>query len=320
MALTALLDVELTVPRPDQLAAFWERRGLVPTAPGVLGTADRASQLRLREGPYRHVSELRLACDDEADLARAARRLEALGATVRLGAGELRVADPILDHDVVLTVGAAAPLTPPAPRELNRPGQLARVDRRSSACLGRTPRAPRRVGHVVFGTPDVEASRAFYVDGLGFEVSDGIAGGLGWFLRCSTDHHNLLLMPAPVPCLNHYAVELDDLDAIGLTAMDVLGERAAELADAPVSVAGPGRHVLGANLFWYLLDPAGGMFELFADMDQIVDSAAWARDSFDDGWDPFGIAAWSPADPLPDFFLPADIADLAAAREAAGVR
>ena len=165
----------------------------------------------------------------------------------------------------------------------------------------------------MFGTPDVEASRAFYVDGLGFEVSDGIAGGLGWFLRCSTDHHNLLLMPAPVPCLNHYAVELDDLDAIGLTAMDVLGERAAELADAPVSVAGPGRHVLGANLFWYLLDPAGGMFELFADMDQIVDSAAWARDSFDDGWDPFGIAAWSPADPLPDFFLPADIADLAAA-------
>ena len=31
-------------------------------------------------------------------------------------------------------------------------------------------------------------------------------GGRGWFLRCSPDHHNMLITPGPVPYLNHYAL------------------------------------------------------------------------------------------------------------------
>ena len=308
--LNALLDLELSVPDPEELERFWLRRGLQATAPGVLGTADRPSQLRLREGGYRHVSEVRLACDDEGDLDEIAARLDKLGLSADVRDGELRTIDPCNEHAVVVQVATAAPLTPPAPRELNRPGAPVRVDRRSTACLGRAPSAPRRVGHVVFGTPDVEASRAFYVEGLGFQVSDGVGPGLGWFLRCSTDHHNLLLMPAPVPCLNHYAVELDDADAIGLAAHAVLAER------PEATVAGLGRHIVGANLFWYLLDPAGGMFELFADMDQIVDDERWAREERRDDWG-LDIAAWNAAGPTPDFFLPADLDALAAARDAA---
>ena len=309
--LNALLDLELTVPDPAGLEGFWLRRGLLPTAPGVLGTADRPTQLRLREGPYRHVSQLRLGCDTAGDLDEIAARLDKLGLVAHLGDGELRVADPINDHDVVVAVVAAPALTPPAPRQLNGPGHITRTDRRSSACLGRAPSAPRRVGHVVFGTPDVEASRSFYEDGLGFEVSDGVGPGLGWFLRCSADHHNLLLMPSPVPCLNHYAVEVDDVDAIGLAAHAVLAER------PEATVAGLGRHIVGANLFWYLLDPAGGMFELFADMDQIVDAEQWAKDERRDDWG-LDIAAWNASGPSPDFFLPSDLDALASARATAG--
>jgi len=312
MGLTALLDLELSIPDPDALAAFWGRRGMIRTGDRVLGTVDRPSQLRLTEGPYRHVSELRLACSSEEDLDDIANRLDKLGLDATVGDGVLRCADPINDHDVVVEVTTAPALTTYAPQPANAPGRLERVDRRSPACVGDAPHAPRRVGHVVFGTPNVEASAAFYVDGLGFKISDVVGNGLAYFLRCSSDHHNLLLAPSPAPCLNHYAVEMDDIDAIGLAGMEVLAER------ADCAIAGIGRHVVGANLFWYLLDPAGGMFELFADMDQIVDDDRWAREIRRDDWDPFTIGAWMPSDAKPDFFLPVDLDEIVRAREAAG--
>lgn len=319
MAVTSLLDLELAVPDPTELAAFWERRGL-RRDDGVLGTIERPSQLRLKEGPYRHVSELRVSCESEFDLDDVATRLDKLGVRSDRRGTTLRCADPLGDHDVVIEVTEPAPLQPPPRRSANQPGRDGRIDRRSSACLGEAPHGPRRVGHVVFGTPDVAASTAFYAEGLGFRISDIVGGGLGCFLRCSPDHHNLLLAPAPIPCLNHYAVEMDDVDAIGLAGMQIRdeglrGEGRSTAAD--VSIAGIGRHVVGANLFWYLLDPAGGMFELFADMDQIHDDERWEHETRRDDWDPFTIGAWMPSEAKPDFYLPADIDALARARAAA---
>ncbi len=311
MALTCLLDLELAIPEPDELLEFWQRRGLVLTGPQVVGTAERPSQLRIQEGPFRHVSEMGIACSSEADLVDIAARLERLGVDAVVRDGTLRVADPVLDHVVRIETTAAPDIGTAAPQPRNAPGTSTRLDRRAPASRGESSHAPRRIGHVVFGTPDVEASRAFFVDGLGFRVSDVIGDGIAYFLRCSTDHHNLLLAPAPVPCLNHYAVEMDDVDAIGLAANDILGER------PDCSVAGLGRHIVGANLFWYLLDPAGGLFELFADMDQIVDDERWEREVRRDDWDPFGIAAWNAGAPTPDFFLPSDLDDLARRRELA---
>jgi catechol 2,3-dioxygenase-like lactoylglutathione lyase family enzyme len=310
MGLTSLLDLELAVPEPEDLASFWIRRGMTATAPGVLGTADRPSQLRIREGAYRHVSELRIGCDTDADLDAIGSRLDGLGVAFVRDDGRLRCGDPVLDHDVVVEVAGVPPLTPPADRVLNRPGVLARTNRRSSACLGAAPHAPRRVGHAVFGSPDVAASKTFYVDGLGFKVSDSI-GDFAYFIRCSADHHNMLLAPAPIPVLNHYAVEMDDIDAIGLAGTAITAER------EDSSVTGIGRHVIGANVFWYLLDPAGGMFELFADMDQITDDELWAEEQAKGDWDPFGVAAWNATGIKADFFAPADLDDLTRARDAA---
>ena len=312
MPLCDLLDLQLSVPDPDGLVAFWEGLGMTRTDHSTLGTAARPSQLRVAEGPYRHVSELRLGCTDEADLVAIAGRLDGLGVASSLSDGVLRCRDPLADHEVVVEVRRAEPLAPLPPRQLNGPGRRERVNRRSTAAVRVEPAPPRRVGHVVFGSTDVAATVAFYRDGLGFLVSDTIDQGVGCFLRCSTDHHNLRVMPAPVPCMNHYAVEMDDVDAIGLAGMRVVAGRERS------SVYGIGRHVLGSNLFWYLLDPAGGMFELFADMDQIVDDAAWEAEEFGGDWDPFTIASWEPGPAEPDFFLPADIDDLARARAAVG--
>ncbi len=312
MPLHSLLDLELSVPDPDALVGFWTGLGMVRTDAGILGTADRPSQLRVAEGSYRHVSELRLGCSDESDLVAIRDSLNALGVPSTLTDGALRCVDPLGDHEVVVEVADVPPLTTPEAREANRPGRITRANSRSSGATGSQPAPPRRVGHVVFGTTDVAASAVFYGDGLGFKLSDSLEGGFARFFRCSTDHHNLLLMPAPVPCMNHYAVEMDDVDAIGLAGMRVVAER------PEASVYGVGRHVLGANLFWYLLDPQGGMFELFADMDQITDDDQWEAEELRTDWDPFTIASWEPGHAKPDFFLPADIDDLAKAREAAG--
>ena len=311
MPVSSLLDLELSVPDPDALSDFWNQLGLVGSD-GVLGTAERPSQLRVKEGSYRHVSEMRLGCDDEADLPAIQRRLEALGVPAIISDGVLRCNDPLADHVVVIEVATQIPITPPVERVLNLPGTTRRTNRRSEAAIGTQAATPRRVGHVVFGTTDVARSTRFYNEGLGFRISDRIGDGIGTFLRCSTDHHNLLLMPSPVPCMNHYAVEMDDVDAIGIAGMQVVRDRPES------SIYGIGRHVLGANLFWYLLDPAGGMFELFSDMDQITDDEAWEANERRDDWDPFTIAAWEPGPSKPDFFLPADIEQLALAREGAG--
>ncbi len=319
MPLTDLLDLELAVPDPDALVAFWQRRGLTPdetatgTTAATLGTVERPSLLRVRHAPYRHVSEVRLGCESDADLDDIVRRLAQLGIDADRTDGSLRVADPICDHDIVVDVAPDPPVVPVAPpdaTQTNAPGRRDRLDRRAPASLGATAHAPRRVGHVVFGTPDVEASTTFYVEGLGFKISDLVGGGLAAFLRCSPDHHNLLLAPAPVPCLNHYAFEMDDIDAIGLAGMQAIAE------DPECGVAGIGRHVVGANLFWYLLDPAGGMFELFADMDQITDDDRWEREERRDDWDPFTVGAWMPAEVKPDFWLPTDIDAIARGRDA----
>ena len=311
MPLNALLDIKLAVPDPDELIAFWVVLGLDLTAPGTLGTTERPSQLRVDAGDYRHVAEVVLACDSEDDLVVIMTNLATLGIDATVRDGVLRCRDPLADHEIRIEVADQAALTPPSSRQRNRPGSLERENRRSSVVMGGHGAVPRRVGHVVFGTPDVAASTRFYRDGLGLLVSDAITDGIGTFLRCTPDHHNIFLMPAPIPCMNHYALEMDDVDAIGLAGMKVV-------ADNPeATVFGPGRHLIGSNQFWYLLDPAGGMFEFFSDMDQITDAERWDTEQRRDDWDPV-IAAWQPAPPKDDFFLPSDWEAIAKARDAAG--
>ena len=75
---------------------------------------------------------------------------------------------------------------------------------------------PRRAGqhrlrplHVVF------------TDGLGFRVSDRISGA-GAFMRCSTDHHNVLVLAAPLNFLHHTSWQVDDVDEVGRRVRHVL--------------------------------------------------------------------------------------------------
>ena len=316
MALNGLLDIELSVPNPTDLLEFWERRGMVRTADGALGTTDRPVQLRIAEGSYRHMSELHMSCETDQDLADIAARIGEMGVASTIVDTRLTCIDPVFQHRVVIDVTRAHPLTPTQRRAWNHPGEQNRVGTRADATTEATPRPPRRLGHFVLGTPHFVEATAFFVDGLGFKVSDQLLNGLATFGRIEQDHHNLLIQPGPTSYINHYALEMDDIDAVGKAGQAVLAER----PDA--NVVGVGRHFLGSNVFWYLTDPSGTMFEFFSDIDQIIDDEAWERDHCrrdwmgSDGMAP--ISVWGP--PEPETFLnPADLPAIGAARQALGL-
>lgn len=317
MALNGLLDIEMAVADPGELHSFWTRHGMVATSDHVLGTIDRPSQVRLKEGSYRHLTKLRLSCERESDLADIGKRLGDAGVASSTAGTTLTCIDPVFGHVVEIEVGSPHPLTPSQQRAFNGPGQKSRLDTRASAVLDHSAPAPRRIGHIVLGTPHFGRAVDFYVNLLGFRISDQIRKGLATFMRVESDHHNLMIQPGPTSYLNHYALEVDDVDAVGLAGTAVVSER------SDSSVVGVGRHNLGANVFWYLRDPAGNMFEFFSDMDQIVDAETWDRVHRRLDWEgedgPAGFSVWGPKDPPPVFFNPPDIAEIGAGRQAAGL-
>jgi catechol 2,3-dioxygenase-like lactoylglutathione lyase family enzyme len=318
MALNGLLDIELSVPDPQALADFWLRHGLELSSDGVLGTASRPVQIRVAEGDHRHLSMMHLGCEQERDLHDIADRLGSLGVAANIEGTTLTCTDPVLGHRVVVEVVVAQPdPRAGAERHHNRPGEHRRLTARASVVHEAAPRPPRRLGHFVLGSPRIGDTNAFYIGGLGYRISDQIAGEHATFLRCERDHHNLLVHRAPTGFLNHYALEMDDIDAVGRAGNAVLAEQ------PDSSVAGIGRHYLGSNVFWYLRDPAGNMFEFFCDMDQIDDDDLWDREVGRRDWGtperPAPFSTWGPPEPR-DFARQPDLADIARAREARGLQ
>ncbi len=303
MGMHRLTRITIGVPDVEAVTGFYRDFGLAETASGALATRDGGEQLRLVEAPQRRLVELGIGVENPDDLDRIERALPELGAESRKVDGALHTIEPVTATRVVLTV---APLleqeASPRPT-VNRPGSIERTNDRAAG-LDRpnqsdaAPVQPRKLGHVVLGSPDQEATQRFFTEGLGFKVSDSIAG-IAAFLRCSTDHHNLLVQGAPITYLHHTSWQVDDVDDIGRAATAMLD------ADPKRQVWGLGRHYIGSNFFWYLRDPAGNFAEYYSDLDVI-----------DDEWHPTAIAdrralyAWGP--PVPDeFLLPVDLASLA---------
>ena len=65
-------------------------------------------------------------------------------------------------------------------------------------------------GSIVLHSPDHKAMVAFFMDVLGFRLSDWL-GDFMAFLRCNEWHHRLAVAPGP-PCLNHVAFDMLTVD------------------------------------------------------------------------------------------------------------
>jgi catechol 2,3-dioxygenase-like lactoylglutathione lyase family enzyme len=298
MSLHRLNAVVMGVPNPAETAAYYEEFGLAPGPDGWFSTRDGGRQLRVVHAPTRRLLELRIGVDDADDLDRAAASL------ARMGIGSERKRSTLTACELATGVTAVLEVTPrlvqpPTPATpYNGPGRSERSGR-APGVLRLERVQPRKLGHAVVGTTDFAVTKAFFADGLGFKVSDSIKDH-GAFLRCSTDHHNLLVLSAPVTFLHHTSWQVDDVDDVGRGA-------SAMLEDHPERhIWGLGRHHAGSNFFWYLKDPAGNFSEYYSDMDCIVDDQLWTPEVLEGAR---GLFNWGPPPP-PSFLAPEDLAAL----------
>ena len=305
MPLHRISSYTYEVPNVADVAAYYTDFGLEPQGDGWFATTHGGRQLRLVQGNRRHVTALELGADDTDDLDRIAADLTRLDVASSRDGDRLTTADPVSGTQVSVVVQDRIVPSQAVLPAYNGPGRTARSTARAEGILREAPVRPRRLGHVVIVTPEADGARKFFEEGIGFKVSD--RAGIGAFLRCSTDHHNLLLLDGPVVFPHHVAWEVDDVDEIGRGAHHLLD------GDAGRHAWGFGRHYAGSNFFWYLRDPAGTYTEYYADMDVIDDDAAWTVGNHEGLR---GLYAWGP--PVPeDFLAPRDVPDLIAA-EAAG--
>jgi hypothetical protein len=302
MAMHRLLGMHVGVPDPDDLAAFYEEMGLAHDGSGGIDSPDGGTQVTIEQHSFRRLLGIDIGVVDDRDLDAAADRAASIGLTVRRDGDRLGVTDPATQVTISLTPAAPLVQAPPDPAPApNAPGAPVRVNRRAPAVFG-APRPPRRLGHVVIGSPDPAMTRSVLVDGLGFKVSDD-AEGILTFLRCSTDHHNVAIVHSPVPILQHYSWECDDLDHAGHLATALLR------TDPSRHTWGIGRHFAGSNFYWYLRDPSGSFIELYSDLDVIDDDDEWDRH----GRTPFELEhignIWGPDIPL-EFIAATDLPEL----------
>jgi catechol 2,3-dioxygenase-like lactoylglutathione lyase family enzyme len=162
-----------------------------------------------------------------------------------------------------------APVDPPVAQ--NGPGYVQREAARGYPDRGRRI-APRKLGHVLLFTPDMERLMRFYTETLGMKLSDRSRGIIA-FLRCNTDHHTLALLSSHAPGFHHASFQVGSVDEIAMGAV-----RMAERGWQPGW--GLGRHVIGSNFFYYLRDPWGSFSEYYYDLDYIPEGCAWEPRDF----------------------------------------
>ena len=175
--------------------------------------------------------------------------------------------------------------TPPA---LNGPGYAPRQAARGCPERGQGA-SPRRLGHVLLFTPDLERQIDFYTRVLGLKLSDRSRDIIA-FMRCSPDHHNVALLASPRPGFHHASFQVGSVDEIATGA-------AAMTEHGWTPGWGLGRHVIGSNFFFYMRDPWGSFAEYFYDLDHIPEECAWTPRDFppEDS-----LYLWGPPVP-PDF-------------------
>lgn len=122
---------------------------------------------------------------------------------------------------------------------------------------------PDRFGHINIHPQDLETTKTFLVEVLGFMISDIVGDDFAYFLRCNPDHHGIAIIKGR-GSLHHHAWETQSIADLGR-----LGDRLDSLRRQ--LIWGPVRHGAGHNIAAYFVEPAGGVIELYTDLEQIYD-------------------------------------------------
>jgi len=299
MSLHRLTRIVIGVPDVEVTAAYYRDFGLTELGANRFATVDGGEQLAIARARQRRLLQLGIGVHDTDDLDRIGSRLDKLGIGYTRNDTSMWVVDPNSSLTVVVEIADEIKQQYTPTPATNGPGRPDRANLRAPGIDRENPVRPRKLGHVVVGSIDQDASHRFFTDGLGFKITDHVPG-LASFMRCSTDHHNVLVQQAPLNFLHHTAWEVDDVDEVGRGATAMLEGHPER------HVWGLGRHHLGSNFFWYLKDPAGNFSEYYSDIDCIIDEQLWKPVVLEGAK---GLYSWGPPPP-PSFIMPEDLAAL----------
>ena len=134
------------------------------------------------------------------------------------------------------------------------------VEHGTARQLSRWEGIPQKISHIVMHSPNHKAAVQFFVDVLGFRVSDWL-GDFMAFLRCNEWHHRIAFLPGP-PCLNHVAYDMLSVDDM-MRGISRLKEHKTDIK------WGPGRHTAGNNTFSYFVTPNGFAVEYTSELESV---------------------------------------------------
>ena len=221
-----------------------------------LRCSDKPCDLVLEAGSEAGLTGIGFELESTEDLKLTLGLLDSLGIPVRhhdaaalagrnVAAG-FRFADPVTGLELEFYTGQE-----PSPEPLT--GTVAKI---------------ARLGHVVLNVTDLAAAHDFWVDRLGFAVSDRVAGVAEWLRAWPNPlHHSLALLQSDRNTLHHINFMVTDIDDIG-KAMNRM-----KAAGVPI-VFGPGRHLPSTSIFLYFLDPDGNTAEFSFGMELFEETGA----------------------------------------------
>jgi catechol 2,3-dioxygenase-like lactoylglutathione lyase family enzyme len=214
----------------------------------VLATRQGEEAVVFRRGSEGRCIGLGFQVSPDYDLADAGKHLQGIGSKSETAS------------DVTPAIGKVLRFEDPYGTKI----ELFRETRFDHPWQGVTGIAPLKIGHVAWVSEDCKKLTSFFVDNLGFRVSDWMADFFS-FLRCGPDHHTVnFVTHEGAPHMHHLAFELKDWAHIQ-HACEVLGRH-----KRPI-IWGPGRHGIGHNIFIYHRDPDDNIFECYTELDQMKD-------------------------------------------------
>jgi catechol-2,3-dioxygenase len=234
--------------KPEALAAFYQRQfALLPTREGelyVLRGGTRSITIASAEHPG--LLYAAYALRDAAELEQLAVRLRRSGAELE-------------EATLPLFASGAFLVTDPQGRKMAFGVPLAPRESDAEAA---------RLQHTVFQTTELEAVVRFYVDTIGFTISDEVVDADGTvmvvFLRSDNEHHSLAFFRGSQNEWDHHCYET--------SAWNDIRDWADKFAVQRIPIFfGPGRHGPGNNLFFMVTDPDGNRLEFSAELEHVAE-------------------------------------------------
>ena len=301
--ITGLRSIELGVPNLTASIGFYSKVwGLEPVSSDgetvhLRGNGIEHHAVTLRERPTAGMLGVHFAAMNREAVDALYERAKAAGVTVTAAPAELPGS---------AGGGYGFQFTTPEGHTLNIASDVARHQNTNN-----DGSVPNKLSHVVLNSAKIDQQTAFFIDTLGFKLSDKT--DMMEFVRCSADHHSIAMCRGNGPSLNHMAYEVGSIDG--------LMRGAGRVKKHGFNVEwGVGRHGPGDNVFSYFVDPNGFVVEYTAEVQQVNEATYEAHDA--EYWRNFPMrpCRWGMAGMPSNRFKAAAAGDFSVADQEAGKR